>query len=89
MGARKYLMYGFIVGLSFLAIRLGYAEVTERISQTAQSLGIIFISATLFIKIIQFLKKGPVFNPKADNFLIGFSFSSAIVSFLLYGPSFP
>ena len=89
MRDKKYLMYGFIVGLSFLAIRLGYVDVTERVSQTAQSLGIIFISAALFIKVIQFLKKGPVFNPKADNFLIGFSFSSAIVSFLLYGPSFP
>ncbi len=89
MRDKKYLMYGFIVGLSFIAIRLGYVEVTEKMSQTAYSLGIIFISAALFIKVIQLLKKGPVFNPKADNFLMGFGLSSAIVSFFLYGPSFP
>ena len=89
MRHKKYLIYGFMVGFSFIAIRLGYVEVTEKISQTAYYLGIIFISAALFIKIIQLLKKGPVFNPKADNFLMGFGLSSAIVSFILYGPSFP
>jgi len=89
MRHKKYLIYGFMVGLSFIAIRLGYVEVTEKISQTAYYLGIIFISATLFIKVIQLLKKGPVFNPKTDNFLMGFGLSSAIVSFILYGPSFP
>jgi len=85
----KNLLYGLILGFTFILIRLGFVEVTQDLRNLVYFLGISFATLGFFIKIMKSLQKGAVFSRKWDNFFIGFGLSITIVSFLLTGPNFP
>jgi len=85
----KGLTYGFLAGLSLIAVRLGYVEVTEEVMQFAQTLGTTFLFIAFLISGLRKLKHSSVFTPKIDGIFTGFSFAASLVSFFMYGISFP
>ena len=89
MTFRRGLLWGFLGGLGLVGVSMGYVNVTQRVREIAQFSGMIGVSLALLISIIRQLKKGSVFNPKIDGFFIGLSIANSLVSFALYGVSFP